>query len=147
MGPLILLFWTSGDVSSGFQSQSGQPYLRLAEAYVLYVPEVIFKQILYGEPSFAQRKCLKIVVNVSTISHSKTRNLIMKLFYRSVGLNPDEKQLNRIKDQINKQCKSMIIKSIKSLMAVISPVLFPGYFTMLLNQTIAFVLQSKAAYQ
>ena len=30
MGPLI----PSGDVSSGFQSQSGQPYLRLAEAYV-----------------------------------------------------------------------------------------------------------------
>ena len=26
------------DVSSGFQSQSGQPYLSLAEAYVLHVP-------------------------------------------------------------------------------------------------------------
>ena len=34
MGPLILLFWTSGDVSSGFQSQSGQPYMHLAEVYV-----------------------------------------------------------------------------------------------------------------
>ena len=34
MGPLIPLFWTSGDVSSGFQSQSGQPYSHLAEAYV-----------------------------------------------------------------------------------------------------------------
>ena len=31
MGPLILLFWTSGDFSSGFQSQSGQPYLCLME--------------------------------------------------------------------------------------------------------------------
>ena len=29
--------WTSGDVSSGFQSQSGQPYLHLAEVYVIYV--------------------------------------------------------------------------------------------------------------
>ena len=29
--------WTSGDVSSGFQSQSGQPYSRLVEAYVIYV--------------------------------------------------------------------------------------------------------------
>ena len=29
--PLILLFWTSGDVSSGFQSQSGQPDLCLIE--------------------------------------------------------------------------------------------------------------------
>ena len=26
MGPLIPLCWTSGDVSSGFQRQSGQPY-------------------------------------------------------------------------------------------------------------------------
>ena len=34
MGPLILLFWTFGDVSSQFQSQSGQPYLHLAEMYV-----------------------------------------------------------------------------------------------------------------
>ena len=31
MGPLIPLFWTSRDVSSGFQS-SGQSYLHLAEA-------------------------------------------------------------------------------------------------------------------
>ena len=30
--------WTSGNVSSGFQSQSGQPYSSLAEAYVLHVP-------------------------------------------------------------------------------------------------------------
>ena len=28
VGPLIPLFWTSGDVSSGFQSQGGQPYSR-----------------------------------------------------------------------------------------------------------------------
>ena len=32
MGPLIALFWTSGDISSGFQIQSGQPYLYLVEA-------------------------------------------------------------------------------------------------------------------
>ena len=36
--PLIPLFWTSGDVSSGFQSQSGQPYSHMAEAYVLHIP-------------------------------------------------------------------------------------------------------------
>ena len=35
---LIPLFWTSGDVSSGFQSQSGQPYSNLVEGYVLHVP-------------------------------------------------------------------------------------------------------------
>ena len=34
MGPLIPLFWTSGDVSSGFQSQSGQPYSSCVEACV-----------------------------------------------------------------------------------------------------------------
>ena len=26
MGPLVPLFWTSGDVSPGFQSHSGKPY-------------------------------------------------------------------------------------------------------------------------
>ena len=38
MGPLIPLFWTPGDVSSGFQSQSGQPYSNLAEVYILHIP-------------------------------------------------------------------------------------------------------------
>ena len=38
MGPLILLFWTSGDVSSGFQSV--QPYSHLAEAYMVHIPEI-----------------------------------------------------------------------------------------------------------
>ena len=38
MGPLISLFWTSGDVSYGFQSQNLQLYLCLTEAYVLHVP-------------------------------------------------------------------------------------------------------------
>ena len=54
-GPLIPLFWTSGDVSSGFQSHSehpwtsgdvsslfqshnGQSYSHLVEAYVLQIP-------------------------------------------------------------------------------------------------------------
>ena len=35
---LIPLFWTSGDVSCGFQSQSGQPYSDLVEVCVLHVP-------------------------------------------------------------------------------------------------------------
>ena len=38
VGPLVTLFWTSGDIYSGFQSQSGQPYSHLAEVYVIYVP-------------------------------------------------------------------------------------------------------------
>ena len=38
LGPLIPLFQTSGEVFSGFQSQSGQSYLHLAEAYVIYIP-------------------------------------------------------------------------------------------------------------
>ena len=32
------LFWTSGDISSGLQSQSGQPYLSLVEVYMLHIP-------------------------------------------------------------------------------------------------------------
>ena len=38
MGKLIPLFWTSGDVSSGFQSQSGQPYLHLVGVYNIHHP-------------------------------------------------------------------------------------------------------------
>ena len=38
LGPLIPLFRTSGDISSGFQSQSGQPYSNFAEAYMIYIP-------------------------------------------------------------------------------------------------------------
>ena len=38
VGPLISLFWTSGDVPCGFQSQSGQPFLLLVKAYVLHIP-------------------------------------------------------------------------------------------------------------
>ena len=35
--PLIPLFQTYGDVSSGFQSKGVQPYSDLVEAYVIYV--------------------------------------------------------------------------------------------------------------
>ena len=39
VGPLINLFWISGDVSSGFQSQSGFCLIsNFAEEYVIYVP-------------------------------------------------------------------------------------------------------------
>ena len=37
-GPLISLFWTSSDVSCGFQNQSEQPYSCLADAYMLHNP-------------------------------------------------------------------------------------------------------------
>ena len=36
MGPLMPLFWTSGDVSSEFQNQSGFPHL-LAKIYVAFI--------------------------------------------------------------------------------------------------------------
>ena len=43
VGPLIPMFWTSGDVSTGFQSQSRQPYLHLVKAYMCYIfPEIYF---------------------------------------------------------------------------------------------------------
>ena len=37
MGSLIPMFCTSGDISSGFQSQSEQTYLHLAEGYMLHM--------------------------------------------------------------------------------------------------------------
>ena len=42
MGSLIPLFWTSGNVSSGFQSQSGQPYSHLVGACTCRFPEIYF---------------------------------------------------------------------------------------------------------
>ena len=38
--PLIPLFWTSVTSPLEFQNQSGQPYLHLAEAYMLHIPQV-----------------------------------------------------------------------------------------------------------
>ena len=38
LGPLVPLFWISGDVSSGFQSQSGFCLIHIAEANVMYIP-------------------------------------------------------------------------------------------------------------
>ena len=37
MGPLKPLFWTSGNVSSGFQNRNGQIDSHLAEVYMLHV--------------------------------------------------------------------------------------------------------------
>ena len=36
-GALIPLFWTTGDISCWFQSQNGQHYLHLMEAYMLHI--------------------------------------------------------------------------------------------------------------
>ena len=38
MVPLILLYWTFSEISSGFQSQIAQPYSHLVEVYLLHVP-------------------------------------------------------------------------------------------------------------
>ena len=37
LGLLVPLFWISGDVSSGFQSQSGFYLIPIAEANVMYI--------------------------------------------------------------------------------------------------------------
>ena len=37
LGPLVPLFWISGDVSSGFQSQSGFCLIHIVEANVMYI--------------------------------------------------------------------------------------------------------------
>ena len=37
VGPLVPLFWISGNVSSGFQSQSGFCFIHIAEANVMYI--------------------------------------------------------------------------------------------------------------
>ena len=37
LGPLVPLFWISGDISSGFQIQSGFCLIRTAEVNVMYI--------------------------------------------------------------------------------------------------------------
>ena len=58
MGSLILPFWTSGEVSSGFQSHSGQPHSRLAEAYVLQTGHSSLRFTLFH--SYTVKFCLII---------------------------------------------------------------------------------------
>ena len=74
-------------------------------SFGLLVTSPLGFKVRVGSLICAEKTLENICKCFHTISYSKTRNLIMKLFCRSVGLNPDEKQLNRIKDQINKQCK------------------------------------------
>ena len=38
LGALVPLFWISGDVSSGFQCQSGFCLIHFVEANVMYIP-------------------------------------------------------------------------------------------------------------
>ena len=38
LGPLVPLFWISGDVSSGFQSQRGFCLICIAEVNLMYIP-------------------------------------------------------------------------------------------------------------
>ena len=38
LGPLVPLFWISGDVSSRFQSQSGYSLIHITEANIMYIP-------------------------------------------------------------------------------------------------------------
>ena len=37
-GPLVLLFWISGDISSGFQNQRGFCLICIVEVNVMYIP-------------------------------------------------------------------------------------------------------------
>ena len=37
LGPLVPLFWISGDISSGFQSQNGFCLIHISEANVMYI--------------------------------------------------------------------------------------------------------------
>ena len=81
VGPLIPVFWTSGDVSSRFQSQSGQPYSHLVEVYVLYVSweshlvqHLLTSSVLFHVPAIPVRFLLFVGeilnLNVTAISVS-----------------------------------------------------------------------------
>ena len=99
VGPLIPMFWTSGDVSSGFQSQSGQPYLYLAEAYMMYIlwfPPLVQHLLTSWQPAW-QLSCshpctceqalvgLETRICHATTSQYETRQMLYRLTYAGLA--------------------------------------------------------------
>ena len=75
--PLIPLFWTSGDIFSGFQSQSRQPYLYLAEVYMLRIPwdsPLVWHLLTSWQPAW-QSSCLILI----PVRHLWDLNFLMTL--------------------------------------------------------------------
>ena len=60
-GTADTLFGNSGDVSSGFQSQNGQNYLRSVETYMLHVS--ILVHIIIIAFFLKMKKCITILTN------------------------------------------------------------------------------------
>ena len=95
--PLGPLFWTFGNVSSGFQSHSGQPYSHLAEAYVLHVswdsPRLEIHLLTSWQPAWQlshafQHTCEQSLVGLKTriyrataTSQCETRQILYRLSY------------------------------------------------------------------
>ena len=71
LGPLIPLFWTSGDVSSGFQSQSWHPYSHLAEAYVIRVPCTYDVFYVHNSKIFHVALLIPFSLNVIRVEYDK----------------------------------------------------------------------------
>ena len=63
MGPLIPLFWTSGDVCPGFQSQGGFPHLcASSSAHIAHIPADVSTSIgggFWPEPMTIHAACSK----------------------------------------------------------------------------------------
>ena len=81
---LLPLFWTSSDVSSGFQSQGRQPYLRLVEEYVLHVPwdsplvwhlSNLSVASMTGKPSLLLHTCEALVGLENRSYHAATHSV------------------------------------------------------------------------
>ena len=88
MRPLIPLIWTSGNVSSGFQSQSGQPYLHLTEAYMLHVlwdlplgGWHVSQAVPFHMPARRHMGVETGIYRVTTASQCETRQTLYRLSY------------------------------------------------------------------
>ena len=87
VGSLIPMFWTSGDVPSGFQSQSGQPLSCLAEAYILHIPwdSPLVQHLLAAEPAW-QLSCSLRHTCEQALVEVWNRNLLSLPLVHSVTL-------------------------------------------------------------
>ena len=64
MGSLIPMFWTSGDISSGFQSHNGQPYSHLAETCGVTPTDLLMASMAAGRfPNMPNLRNFKGYVN------------------------------------------------------------------------------------
>ena len=101
MGPLIPLFWTSGDISSGFQSQSG---------FCLY-----FTGLQLLSANILMKKHIKLLLSFSKMHRFKLGCFDFSLFPNSKSLALSFDQKHEKHNDLDKSSKMIHIKCSENL--------------------------------